>query len=168
MGTFIWDALVGIISLCISLLLWPLGIIIKFRGFFGVVIPYVLLAAAALILVSFVIQVLGPLIRAIYYVLRSVFGLIRAFLPRSASSSQQSEQFSQQDSAQPPPDESDPYYILGVDRSVTASELAARYKQLIKTNHPDKVAQLDPEIRAFAEERSKRIIKAYEELAAGL
>jgi DnaJ-domain-containing protein 1 len=70
--------------------------------------------------------------------------------------------------APPPQDKSDPYYILGIDRSVTASELAARYKQLIKANHPDKVAQLDPEIQAFAEERSKRIIKAYEEVVAGL
>jgi len=39
---------------------------------------------------------------------------------------------------------------------------------LIKANQPDKVAQLGPEIQAFAEERSKRIIKAYEEVAAGL
>jgi len=73
------------------------------------------------------------------------------------------------DTAVPPPqDESDPYCLLGIDRSVTARELAARYKQLIKANHPDKVAQLDPEIQAFAEERSKRIIKAYEEVVAGL
>jgi DnaJ-domain-containing protein 1 len=50
----------------------------------------------------------------------------------------------------------------------SASELAARYKQLIKANHPDKVAQLDLEIQAFAEERSKRIITVYEEVVAGL
>jgi preprotein translocase subunit Sec63 len=72
------------------------------------------------------------------------------------------------DTAAPPPqDKSDPYYILGIDRSVTASELAARYKQLIKANHPDKVAQLDPEIQAFASERSRRIIEAYEAISAG-
>ena len=50
----------------------------------------------------------------------------------------------------------------------SARELAARYKQLIKAKHPDKVAQLDLEIQAFAEERSKRINKAYEEVVAGL
>lgn len=47
------------------------------------------------------------------------------------------------------------------------NKLAARYKQLIKANHPDKVAQLDPEIQAFASERSRRIIEAYEAISAG-
>jgi len=37
----------------------------------------------------------------------------------------------------------------------------------MSANHPDKVAQLDPEIQAFAEERSKRIIEAYEAISAG-
>ena len=34
----------------------------------------------------------------------------------------------------------------------------------MSANHPDKVAQLDPEIQAFANERSRMIIEAYEEL----
>ncbi len=49
----------------------------------------------------------------------------------------------------------------------SASELAACYKQLIKANHPDKVAQFDPEIQAFASERTRRIIEAYEAISAG-
>ena len=49
----------------------------------------------------------------------------------------------------------------------SASELAARYKQLIKAKHPDKVAQLDPEVQAIASERSRRIIEAYETISAG-
>ena len=61
-----------------------------------------------------------------------------------------------------------PYQILGVEPGLSSSELNARYRQLMSANHPDKVAQLDPEIQAFAEERSKRIIEAYEEVAAGL
>ncbi len=69
--------------------------------------------------------------------------------------------------AAPPQEESDPYCRLGIDRSVTASELAARYKQLIKANQPDKVAQVNPEIQAFASERSRRIIEAYEAISAG-
>jgi len=58
-------------------------------------------------------------------------------------------------------DPNDPYRILGVKRGVTSSELNARYRQLLRVNHPDKVAQLDPEIQAFASERARRIIEAY-------
>ena len=39
----------------------------------------------------------------------------------------------------------DPYHILGVKRGVTSSDLNARYRQLLRVNHPDKVAQLDPQ-----------------------
>jgi len=54
-----------------------------------------------------------------------------------------------------------------VEPSLSSSELNARYRQLMSSNHPDKVAQLDPEIEAFASERSRRIIEAYEAISAG-
>ena len=64
-------------------------------------------------------------------------------------------------------EELSPYQILGVPPGLSSSELNARYRQLMSANHPDKVAQLDPEIQAFASERSRRIIEAYEAISAG-
>jgi DnaJ-domain-containing protein 1 len=55
-----------------------------------------------------------------------------------------------------------------VRRDVTQNELTARYRQLLRANHPDKVAQLDPTIQAFATDRVRKIIEAYEAIAAGL
>ena len=60
----------------------------------------------------------------------------------------------------------DPYEILGVPRTASQSELNARYRQLLRVNHPDKVAQLDPEIQAFATERARKIIEAYEAICS--
>lgn len=60
-----------------------------------------------------------------------------------------------------------PYQILGVTPGLSSSELNARYRQLMSANHPDKVAHLDPEIQAFASERARRIIEAYEAISAG-
>jgi hypothetical protein len=37
----------------------------------------------------------------------------------------------------------------------------------MSANHPDKVAQLDPEIQGFASKRSRMIIEAYEAICAG-
>lgn len=151
---------------------WPLGIVIKYREFFAVVIPYLVTGIVALFLSFWALGLLAMVAQAVFFVLSLVYRFFRGcFLlayslvakPKLAANEE-----SDDTAAPPPQDESDPYYILGIDRSVTASELASRYKQLIKANHPDKVAQLDPEIQAFAEERSKRIIKAYEEVAAGL
>ena len=42
--------------------------------------------------------------------------------------------------------------------------MAAAYRRLARTYHPDKVAHLDPEVRRFAEERMKEINAAYSEL----
>jgi preprotein translocase subunit Sec63 len=64
------------------------------------------------------------------------------------------------------PSFSDPYQVLGLDKAASRSDLLTRYRQLMSANHPDKVAQLDPEIQAFASERSRRIIQAYEEITA--
>lgn len=54
------------------------------------------------------------------------------------------------------------FWALGVGRDVTSIELNARYRQLLRANHPDKAGQLDPEIQAFATERVRKIIEAYE------
>jgi len=87
--------------------------------------------------------------------------MVAAFRPSVSEDSQGAEEID----AEPGNHANDPYQVLGVSRDVTEGELTARYRQLLRANHPDKVAQLDPEIQAFANERSCRIIEAYTEIA---
>ena len=54
-----------------------------------------------------------------------------------------------------------PYEVLGVKPTVSQSELAARYRELVLQYHPDKVAHLAPEFREVAEQRMKEINAAY-------
>jgi DnaJ like chaperone protein len=58
--------------------------------------------------------------------------------------------------------------VLGVPRIATRDEVARAYKRKISEYHPDKVAQMGPEIRALAEHRSKEINAAYDEATRGL
>ena len=55
-----------------------------------------------------------------------------------------------------------PYEVLGVKPTVSRSELAARYRELVQQYHPDKVAHLAPEFREVAEQRMKEINAAYD------
>jgi len=57
-----------------------------------------------------------------------------------------------------------PYEVLGVLPGATEEELRSAYRLKASQNHPDKVAELDPEIRELAERRMKAINTAYEEL----
>jgi hypothetical protein len=86
--------------------------------------------------------------------------IIKAFMPARASSAHEAEL----DAKEGEIAELSPYQILGVTPGVRSLELNARYSKLMSANHPDKVAQLDPEIQAFASERTRRIIDAYQEL----
>ena len=52
----------------------------------------------------------------------------------------------------------DPYTVLGVPRTSTDEEIRRAYRKLAKELHPD----LNPENRASAEERFKRVTGAYE------
>ena len=52
--------------------------------------------------------------------------------------------------------------ILGVRENASLEEIRAAYKRAIARNHPDKVAQMDEEIRVAAETRTKQINAAYE------
>jgi hypothetical protein len=56
------------------------------------------------------------------------------------------------------------YNILGVKETATKEEVVAAYRNLVKMNHPDKVATLDPEFRTLAEKRMKEINAAYRTL----
>jgi DnaJ domain len=52
---------------------------------------------------------------------------------------------------------------LGVSKGAGAQEIIAAYRRLARTHHPDKVANLEPEVRKYSEQRMKEINAAYAE-----
>lgn len=52
---------------------------------------------------------------------------------------------------------------LGVPKGAGAEEISAAYRKLARTHHPDKVANLEPEVREYSERRMKEINAAYAE-----
>ena len=53
---------------------------------------------------------------------------------------------------------------LGVSKGAGTEEISAAYRKLAQTHHPDKVANLEPEVREYSEQRMKEINAAYAEL----
>jgi DnaJ-domain-containing protein 1 len=53
---------------------------------------------------------------------------------------------------------------LGVTKGTSTQEISAAYRKLARTHHPDKVANLEPEVREYSEQRMKEINAAYAEL----
>jgi DnaJ domain len=49
------------------------------------------------------------------------------------------------------------YETLRVSPTASAEEINAGWRERMKKNHPDRVAELDPEFQALAEERAKRL-----------
>jgi len=162
MDLTIWDALLGSISWGIRLMFWPLGLVIKNREFFGTILPYLVLGSIALIVGTAALGLIGCLLRGVFLTARGIFRFFGAFVATFRSSHKDEPQGAEEVATDESKDPTDPYQVLGVSRDISESGLNARYRQLLRTNHPDKVAQLDPEIQAFANERSRRIIAAYE------
>jgi hypothetical protein len=52
---------------------------------------------------------------------------------------------------------------LGVSKEAGVEEISAAYRKLARTHHPDKVANLKPEVREYSEQRMKEINAAYAE-----
>jgi len=52
---------------------------------------------------------------------------------------------------------------LGVSKRAGVEEISAAYRKLARTHHPDKVANLEPEVREYSEQRMKEINAAYAE-----
>ncbi len=59
------------------------------------------------------------------------------------------------------------FATLGVPRNATFEEIRQAYRLRISEYHPDKVASLGQELRRVAEEMTRKINQAYEELKAG-
>jgi hypothetical protein len=53
---------------------------------------------------------------------------------------------------------------LGVSKGAGVEEISAAYRKLARTHHPDKVANLEPQVREYSERRMKEINAAYSEL----
>jgi len=53
------------------------------------------------------------------------------------------------------------YRVLGLKRTATDAAIKSTYRQLVKVNHPDKVAHLGKEFRVLAEKKMKEINAAY-------
>jgi hypothetical protein len=51
--------------------------------------------------------------------------------------------------------------LLGVAKGASAEQINAAYRKLARTHHPDKVANLEPEVRENSEQRMKEINAAY-------
>ena len=52
---------------------------------------------------------------------------------------------------------------LGVSKGASIEQIIAAYRKLAQTHHPDKVDNLEPEVREYSEQRMKEINAAYAE-----
>lgn len=81
---------------------------------------------------------------------------------------EQSSSHSQQQNPRPraKPVEDDPYEIMGITPTTSATDIKAVYRKLMMTHHPDKLvaAGMAPEFIAVATEKIKRINAAYEDI----
>lgn len=58
----------------------------------------------------------------------------------------------------------DPHAVLGIARGASADEISRAYREQMKLYHPDRVAELGPELQRVAHERTLAIQRAYEDL----
>lgn len=57
-----------------------------------------------------------------------------------------------------------PWHVgLGVAQDASRADIVAAYRKLISQYHPDRVADMGPDLRAFAEQRASEINVAYAE-----
>ncbi len=66
-----------------------------------------------------------------------------------------------------PPPGWDPYAVLGIHRGASATEITQAYRAQMKRYHPDRVADLGPELHEVAHRKAVDIQRAYEELGSG-
>jgi len=61
-------------------------------------------------------------------------------------------------------DEEDPWTVLGIGRNASDAEIKKAYRELALKYHPDRLTHLGEEFRVLAENRFKKIQRAYQEL----
>jgi len=57
-----------------------------------------------------------------------------------------------------------PHDLLGVEEGAPADDIARAYRKALKLCHPDRVANLDPDLQELAHRKSKALRRAYEML----
>jgi len=70
----------------------------------------------------------------------------------------------QNGAAEPEPPAWDPWAVLGVRRGASSDEIRDAYRAQMKLYHPDRVADLGPELQEVAHRKSLDIQRAYAEL----
>jgi hypothetical protein len=58
-----------------------------------------------------------------------------------------------------------PYTLLGVDHTATREDVKAAYHRKVREWHPDRLENMAPELRAYANRELAQINSAYEELS---
>jgi len=59
----------------------------------------------------------------------------------------------------------DPWAVLGVARGASQDEIARAYREQLKRYHPDRVADLGPELQQVAHRKTVELQRAYAELS---
>ena len=59
----------------------------------------------------------------------------------------------------------DPWAVLGVPRGASRDEIARAYREQLKRYHPDRVADLGPELQQVAHRKTVELQRAYAELS---
>jgi preprotein translocase subunit Sec63 len=59
----------------------------------------------------------------------------------------------------------DPWAVLGVTRGASRDEIAHAYREQLKRYHPDRVADLGPELQQVAHRKTVELQRAYAELS---
>jgi preprotein translocase subunit Sec63 len=59
----------------------------------------------------------------------------------------------------------DPWAVLGVARGASRDEIARAYREQLKRYHPDRVADLGPELQQVAHRKTVELQRAYVELS---
>ncbi|MAW76349.1 MAG: DnaJ domain-containing protein [Planctomycetota bacterium] len=60
-----------------------------------------------------------------------------------------------------------PYRILGLPAGANSEQIRARFRELVKAHHPDKIQDADPDQVEKASRRLQDLIRAYEDLERG-
>jgi len=127
--------------------------------------------------------VLGVLCAPIFYLVRRI-GLAREYAmefavlkelagapaedvadaPAGRNDAENSMEESTDDSQRLKPETEDTCFtVLGVEQSATVEQIRAAYKMRIKQSHPDRLHDVSPAIRTFAEDETKRLNAAFQE-----
>jgi preprotein translocase subunit Sec63 len=64
-----------------------------------------------------------------------------------------------------PPQRWDPWAVLGVSRGASRDEISRAYREQLKRYHPDRVADLGPELQQVAHRKTVELQRAYAELS---